>query len=414
MVCVKHRLMRTIGAVAVPSMVVCLSGCNGTPDTHGAPGWFTERGNLGHWASVPGELSFPLEERWQVDLGAGIRSSLVGGGGLVLVGADDMVLYALDPEDGSEVWTYAAGGAISASPTAVDENKGAEKYVWFTGDDGVLYALDTEDGSERWTLAGGVGTFNSATNYATGRVFQVYMNGGVSSKLRAVEGSTGDVVWQSASFNITTASPMHAAGLVVQALHQQGTVFRAHQPATGDVQWEITGESGPDVSPSTSGIEDTDVEIGEPIRFFLSVRSGKVRAVRAGDGSTIWEIDLPASGTVYGFAITRDFEPNVLIAAQRNHIHALNADTGDVLWHHGHDSNPQDPTTRRTALPALYGDAVIHLEGGDRLVARSISDGAELWSADLDAQTMASPTVGGNTVYIGTSSGSLYAFSPPE
>lgn len=180
------------------------------------------------------------------------------------------------------------------------------------------------------------------------------------------------------------------------------------------MKWEIGGELSPNAGAYTSGIEDTDVDAGEFVRYFLGVRSGKVRAVKATNGNTAWEVDLDQTGPVFGFAITRDREPNIVIAAQRNRITALNADTGAVLWHKASDTNPQDSKTRRISLPAVYGSSVVHVEGGDRLVARSVSDGSELWSADLDAETVSSPTVGGKTVYIGTSSGSVYAFSPPE
>lgn len=81
-------------------------------------------------------------------------------------------------------------------------------------------------------MPGGVGTFNSATNYATGRVFYTYMAGPVTSKVRAVNGRTGEVMWESNSMNITTASPMHSMGQLVQGITQGGTVLRAHNPIT--------------------------------------------------------------------------------------------------------------------------------------------------------------------------------------
>ena len=42
------------------------------------PDWFTDRCNLAHIASNPGSISVPLMERWHVNLGSGIRSSVVG------------------------------------------------------------------------------------------------------------------------------------------------------------------------------------------------------------------------------------------------------------------------------------------------------------------------------------------------
>jgi outer membrane protein assembly factor BamB len=384
-------------------------GCSTWP----APDWFTDRGNLGHTAHRNEAIQVPLEVRWQAQLGASVRSSVIGAFGMLYVGADDSQMYALDPLDGSVAWTYQAGGPISASATGVGENKEAEKYLWFQADDGVLYALDAEDGSERWQLPGGVGTFHSPTNYATGLVFNTYMATGVSSKTRAVEGATGAVVWESSTFNITTCAPMHGAGRLHQGLTQGGTVFRTYAPATGAVDWTISSTVTPAQGAFTSGIVDTDVEIGDPVKVYLSPQDAVVRAVTANAGATIWEQALPGSGPVRGMALTQQRSPNVLIVSQRTELYSLDPVDGTVLWQVTHGSNSQDPTTRRFPQPAIYGDYVFHVEGGDELVARLLTDGSVAWSATLDASTVSSPTVGGGTVYIATSAGTVYAFSPP-
>ncbi|UCC68822.1 MAG: PQQ-like beta-propeller repeat protein [Armatimonadota bacterium] len=376
-----------------------------------APDWFTDRCNLGHIASNNEHVALPMAQRWHVKLGGPVRSSVIGAFDMLFLGADDKLMYALSPQDGSVTWTYQAEAKIHSSATAVAEGKGQYNFLWFTDESGQLYSLDTSDGSERWKLPGGVGTFTSATNYVGGMIVHTYMDTGVSSKLRVVSGSTGNVSWESGSFNVTTATPMHGAGMLVQGLTQGGTVVRTFNPVSGQVNWTIS-DSGPQAASWTSGTVDMNVEMNTPIRMYFSTRNSHVRAVSAMSGQSIWETTLPGQGPVTGIALTQERDSNFLVVSQDADLYALHPRTGSILWRKHHDSNMTDPTSRQTPRPAIYGDYAFHVEGGNRLVATELSTGAEKWSAQLDASTVSSPTVGGSTVYIATSSGSVYAFSP--
>ena len=104
------------------AVAVGLAGCSeqaatGTPgkqpgSSYNAPAWPTDRGGPRHTASVGGNLSLPLSERWSRSLGSEITGSPVGGHESVLVGTVDGELYALDPNDGGTKWTCDAGVEI--------------------------------------------------------------------------------------------------------------------------------------------------------------------------------------------------------------------------------------------------------------------------------------------------------------
>jgi outer membrane protein assembly factor BamB len=394
----------TVAVVAIREISTC------DIVSYSAPDWFTDRGNLGHTASTNSQIALPLSERWRVNLSGGIRSSVIGAFGKLYIGTDGNTMYALSPQDGSEQWAFQANAKLSSPATAVVENK-QDKYLWFVAEDGSLYALNAESGDLLWKVSGGVGTFNSATNYASGIVFYNYMSGGVSSKVRAVNGISGAIAWESSEYNITTATPMHGAGRLFQGLAQGGTVFRAYHPMTGDVDWEVY-ESGPTAASYTSGVIDSDTGVGNPIRIYFSSRNGSVKAIESANGQAIWETNLPGSGQVWGLALTQDRSPNTLIVAQNADLYALEPPTGNIVWRIQHSGNHIDPTTRNTPKPAIYGDYVFGVEAGSDLVARKLGDGTEAWRVTLDAHTASSPTVGGETVYIATSTGTVYAFSP--
>jgi hypothetical protein len=68
-------------------------------------------------------------------------SPALGSDGLVLVGADDGRLYALDARTGATRWSYGTGGAITSAPAV-----GANGVIYVGSLDGSLYVLN-RDGS---------------------------------------------------------------------------------------------------------------------------------------------------------------------------------------------------------------------------------------------------------------------------
>lgn len=85
---------------------------------------------------------------WQAKLTKEIISSGVGvGGGLVLVGTDQGLVYAFNQEDGSIAWQAKLTSEILASPV-IDNGV----VVARTGD-GKVFGLSSYDGSVKWTIS---------------------------------------------------------------------------------------------------------------------------------------------------------------------------------------------------------------------------------------------------------------------
>ncbi|MGI9243477.1 MAG: PQQ-binding-like beta-propeller repeat protein [Verrucomicrobiales bacterium] len=62
---------------------------------------------------------------------------------LYVAGRDKRV-YRVNPDDGTEVWSFKARGRVDSSPVI------SGKTLYVGSDDGFLYALDTESGDELW------------------------------------------------------------------------------------------------------------------------------------------------------------------------------------------------------------------------------------------------------------------------
>jgi len=372
--------------------------------------WFTDRGNSPHTASINDALTLPLTKRWQTQLGGTIIASAAGGHGHVYIGSGDKKLHALDPNNGSIVWTTALGGEVSSTVTAIEERDGSG-VVFVTAEDGTLYSLNPSNGSQNWSLTGGVGRFISSTNYSAGRVYHTYMSTGVSSRLRAVNVQNGQMVWESDDFNITTSTPMHGDGGVYLGIAQIGQIYMRFDDGTGTLDWVCSNNHGSATSYTSGVLDKEDVGIGAP-RVYISTQSGCVRALDAATGAQIWETPLPVTQPVYGFALTQSRPENILIVSQLANLYALDPKTGTIQWHYSHPTNGVSSVNRRTPQPAIWGDYVIQVTDRNKLVAMNLANRTVGWTYDLDVETFASPMVAGGTVYIGTTSGSMYAFSP--
>lgn len=78
------------------------------------------------------------EKLWNVPFIAGddLRSSPTLGNDVLYIGSEDGFLYAINAENGEELWQFATGGEITSSPALVDGT------IYVTSHDGKLYAIE--------------------------------------------------------------------------------------------------------------------------------------------------------------------------------------------------------------------------------------------------------------------------------
>lgn len=103
------------------------------------------------WRYQPAEHSAPF------------RSSAAVTPQAVLVGAQDKLLHALDPNTGALRWTFPTRGRVDGSPVVVGNR------VFFGSADGRLYAVDLATGQQRWRFEAG-GAIVSSPAVAAGRL----------------------------------------------------------------------------------------------------------------------------------------------------------------------------------------------------------------------------------------------------
>jgi outer membrane protein assembly factor BamB len=81
----------------------------------------------------------------------------------VIFGGRDKMVYALDPKDGHEVWTFSTKSRVDSSPVIVGSR------VFVGSSDGRLYGLDRKTGKKVWEYETG-GDFIASPAVASGRL----------------------------------------------------------------------------------------------------------------------------------------------------------------------------------------------------------------------------------------------------
>lgn len=150
---------------------------------------------------------------WQFDLAGnrtmkGIRSSPAADDGLVVFGADDGAVYALDLQTGQQRWRTETDAAVAAPPSIDDGT------VYIGNLEGTLHALDLESGEIKWTFDAGAPAFSNALIV---RGYAVFCTLGGS--VLALHMSDGSLAW-----NTDVGSPMNSGPVAAGEYLYVGTL----------------------------------------------------------------------------------------------------------------------------------------------------------------------------------------------
>jgi outer membrane protein assembly factor BamB len=150
-------------------------------------------------------------QKWRYRVGARVVSSPAIAAGVVFVGGQDGVLYALDFTTGQLKWRFETEGTklrsadfgfdrttIQSSPAV------ANGVVYFGARDGWWYAVDVASGKERWRVDHKVSWINTSPAISDG---VVYVGSSDGHFVQAVDARTGAERWRTQTTGIVWASP---------------------------------------------------------------------------------------------------------------------------------------------------------------------------------------------------------------
>ncbi|QCJ47164.1 PQQ-binding-like beta-propeller repeat protein [Haloprofundus sp. MHR1] len=310
-----------------------------------------------------------------------------------------------------ERWSYTTDGDPFTAPTL----DGPRLYAGC--DDGVLYAFRADSGTVEWRYQFGEPVRSRRLSTADGLVYLTDHSGGV----HAVDAASGERRWRTSLDRPLVTPPVVVDGTVYVGGHRDTAGVYRLDAATGDRLDTVGSLSGNalvlTVDEATAYVGDTDGVVSAfdlesrartwryrvtsaiggtdfPLsngRLYFGDRSGAITAVDATTGTRQWETDLEspvfASPTVAG--------DTLYVGTADRHLYALADTDGRRRW--------RFDAQREITGSASVRDGVVYVaDQYNSLYAVAAESGTQHWRFELGAPTVTKPTVGSNSVYVGT------------
>jgi outer membrane protein assembly factor BamB len=288
---------------------------------------------------------------WRQQVPPGGGSPLIVQDGIIYFGSQEGVVYALRANDGRVLWHFKAGFAASSVENIISVSEGIASI---SAEDGMVYVLRASDGSLIYHYPEPLNSWAPIVD--NGMIYIDLSFGWVQAR----SASDGSLVWQYRAQGDGLWPAIEEGGVVYLSL--PGGSVEALRARDGALLWQ----------------SQTIAVINPPVIYnqlaYLAFQDGEIMAVQADDGRQVWswrpsttsEADATAlvvsGGIVY-----------INLGAPGSTVSALQADTGQVLWHH------TLPATGPGAPPAASNGILYLGPDANTIEAWRGSDGHFLW-----------------------------------
>jgi len=365
------------------------------------------RGNVARTGefTAPGPQALP-KVKWSFATGGPVQSSPVVADGLVHIGSDDGIIYALDLATGKERWRFAVGGPTRAS-AAVFAGK-----VFYTGPKGV-FALDAATGAKAWHRPGGFWddsplVIPGPIKHKDGKTLDgIVFYSQPWNNLVGLDIADGGEVWRCRDGHGPGSrgnSALVHRGLITYFRGSQATVLV--DVLTERRKYEIDGaiDNGVFTPAARDGICYSYIK---GIVAFDMLENAAIDAKSWADYRMKWRFDPGREkGWDYqhpGISSLSVDDRSVYFGHIDTFVYALDRETGAVRW------QTRTGGVNRSS-PALGSGALLFLGSyNGNVYGIAKDDGAIRWQLPLGGPVHSSPALVGKTLVIGCDNGSVYA-----
>jgi flagellin-like hook-associated protein FlgL len=337
-------------------------------------------------------------------------------GNVYFVGSSDggSTVNAVNPADGTGLWSVAVGGEAICNPTL-----SSDEQTLFVGYNNGLRAFNTVDGSIRWSYASGAVQSSQPVLSNDGQT--VYF-GSNDDDLHAVSTVDGSGKWTfGTGSSIQSAPVVDSAGNIYVASTNRNVYKIQDNGATGTQVWvnnfSFSGAGTFQLNSGSSPALSNDESV-----LYLGDGNGNVTAINTALGSDNWGGSAQVPGNIRGkFAVGAN--DNVYFTSTDRRIFAFrdNGTTATQLGSfevNGSNFTRQSPTVN--ALDQVFFTStdgrVFALDGdnpgtwGDNINLNGVQ-----WQANMGATTQSTPALdpSGNIVYVGDNQGRVFAYEDP-
>lgn len=268
-----------------------------------------------------------------------------------------------------------AGGMVFVTTTTPNTN--------------TVMAFDEHTGMTVWSadITSMFGTGFVAAAYDSGKVFAVNLAG----LMKAFDASTGSLLWSVSlpGQSFFTSPPTATNGMVFTGGAESGGTVYGVDESSGAVLWTMSVENGDSSSPAVVGGN-----------VYVSYACPQSYAFNAVNGQQLWHYSSCCEGGGGATPVVHGGQVYV-----RDDF--CDQTTGLVL-----DANTGNPTGafNSDTPPAFIGNLVLYFRNGT-LAGVDLPSGQQLWSFAGDGGLTSAPVIVNQTIYIGSSSGTLYGLN---
>jgi polyvinyl alcohol dehydrogenase (cytochrome) len=376
-----------VGALGPAWQVDGLRGVTGTPIVSDGTVYFGDW--TGHVRALDAETG---EEKWSTD----IHTNYIGGALAlddthVYAGTFEARIVALDRATGAQAWETSIGdhpkAVIFGSPVVTGGQVvvGVGSYEVFVGSEnpsfrGHIVALDAASGTQNWSY------YVTKGDASEGPGISIWSSPAVDLDRGVVYIGTGQAYAQPA--------PPRSDSLLALNLQTGEEVWNT-QFTAGDA-WTLSLPTG------------LDADVGAPPNLFqvdgedavgVGDKDGVYHALNRDTGELLWEHRLTEGGLQGGVMASAAVSDGRIFVtsndASRNaDFVALEADTGDEAWRIHVGAHVTGPVTFANGVVFVSDDS-------GRVAAYDAADGDRLWSFSVPAQAAGGIAVVDGTVYAG-------------
>jgi outer membrane protein assembly factor BamB/tRNA A-37 threonylcarbamoyl transferase component Bud32 len=315
-----------------------------------------------------------LKPLWVFKCEDEIRSKAAVSEKLVLVGAYDNNLYALNLEDGDLVWKFPASGGLGASPCVHESN------VFVGSVDKHMYSVQLIGGQMNWRFAT-EGSIFSSPAVQFGHVFF----GSDDGYLYALNVSQGKAIWKTNAYAAVRSSPFVDEEHVY--FGTEGGYIFCLELTNGKNKWQSQARRAITSSPT---VADDIVLIGSVDATLL--------ALDANSGWTIWR--FRARRPIISSPVVH--EDMVFVGSSDGHLYAIDIDSGRQIWSF-------ETEGQVASSPSIWEDAVYFGSTDGSVYSLTQQRGKLRWRYETGGSVISSPLVVNGVVYIGSADHTLYA-----
>ncbi len=288
-----------------------------------------------------------------------IGGGMAFSGGKLYVSAGFKEMHAINPFEGSIIWTKGLTAPIRSAPTVMGDQ------VYVVSIDNRLTVLATDDGSQLWDYVG----------------------------LEEVTGLLG------------SSSPAVDRNLAV-ATFSSGEVV-AFRTENGQMLWS-DNLSSIGASPVLTNIGDVKaLPVIDGGVVFANSFGGRLVAIDERTGDRLWQREFGGSETPLSVGDT------LFLITSDQQLVALHRDSGNIRWVLKLRRYLDEKNFKKQIIwngPILAGGRLILTSNRAKMIEVSINDGAILKETKISGNTVVAPIVANSTLYIPTNNGKVAAY----